>query len=264
MVSYSKNSATNDLVVGLLDWPLWSRLGWYDVVARYRRSWVGPLWMIATTIIFVVSLGIVYSVLFKIAIKDYMPFVALGTVIWTYISAVTSESLQTFVEAEVYMKQVNRSPIVYCCRVVWRNTIIFGNQLIVALLVAVVFGKFSIYYFPLAVLGLVILIVQGVWINILLGVLGTRFRDLGPLVQNLIQICFFVTPILWQPDSLGSNRWIAEINPAYHLIQILRAPILGQTPEAVSYIAVIGLTVVGFGVAFYFYQKFRHRIVYWL
>jgi ABC-type polysaccharide/polyol phosphate export permease len=264
MTTLSKDSAAEDLVAGLLDWPLWLRLGWYDVVSRYRRSWVGPLWLVATTMIFVVSLGFVYSVLFKVPVSDYMPFVALGTVIWTFISAVTSESLQTFVEAEVYMRQVRRSPMIYSCRVVWRNVIIFANQFAVALLVAIFFGKFSLAYLPLTVIGFIFLVAQAVWINMFLSILGTRFRDLGPIIQNVLQVLFFITPILWTPTSLGANSWIAQANPVYHLIQILRAPILGQAPELLSYLIVCSMTVIGFAASFYFYSKFRQRIVYWL
>lgn len=264
MISYSKGSAAEDVAVGILDWPLWGRLGWYDVVARYRRSWVGPFWMLGTTIIFVVSLGAVYSILFKVSIKDYMPFIALGTVLWSYISAVTSESLQTFVEAEVYMRQVRRSPIVYTCRVIWRNIIIFANQFVVALIVAIVFGKFSILYLPLVVFGVVLLSLQALWIGTVLGILGARFRDLGPIVQNVLQVAFFITPILWAPQSLGEKMWIATINPAYHLIQIVRAPALGEVPALSSYLMVGALTVGGFTLAYYFYSKFRQRIVYWL
>lgn len=260
----NKGSTVDDLIAGLLDWRLWLRLGWYDVVARYRRSWVGPLWLIATTVIFVVSLGAVYSILFKMTIRDYMPFVALGTVCWSYISAVTSESLQTFVEAEVYIRQVHRSPIIYTCRVVWRNIIIFANQLLVAFLVVVVFGKFSISHLPLVFIGLAFLILQAVWISVFLGILGTRFRDLIQIVQNVLQMAFFVTPILWMPNALGENSWIATINPFYHLIQLLRAPMLGQTPAMLSYVIVSGVTVVGFIAAYYFYNRFRQRIVYWL
>jgi len=264
MISQTRDTAANDVWAGLLDWPLWVRLGWYDVVSRYRRSWIGPLWLIATTIIFVVSLGTVYSVIFNVSIKDYMPFVALGTVIWSYISAVSGESLQTFVEAEVYIRQVRRSPIIYTCRVVWRNLIIFMNQFIVAVIVALIFNKVSLFSIPFALIGVFLLALQGAWLSMLLGILGTRFRDLAQIVQNLLQIAFFITPVLWPASVLGSNRWIAEVNPLYHLMQIVRGPILGEIPSWTSYGVVAGLTVVGFTSAFVFYNKFRQRIVYWL
>lgn len=264
MISQSRDSVASDLVAGLLDWPLWVRLGWYDVVARYRRSWVGPLWLVATTVIFVVALGIVYSLLFKASITDYMPYVALGTVIWSYISAVTAESLQTYVEAEVYMRQVRRSPILYTMRVVWRNLIVFSNQFAVALVVAIGFGKFNVFYLPVIMLGIILLAVQAVWLSIVLGILGTRFRDMAQIVQNLLQVTFFVTPILWPATALGSNKWIADMNPLYHLIQIVRAPMLGEMPGPVSYLVVGGMTLIGFSMAYCFYTKFRHRIVYWL
>jgi lipopolysaccharide transport system permease protein len=257
-------SAANDVIEGLCDWRIWLRLAWYDIIARFRRSWVGPLWLIATTILFVLSLGVVYSILFNTPITDFLPYVAVGLVVWSFISSATSESLQTFVEAEIYMKQVRRSPIVYVCRVVSRNVIVFANQFLVALIVVIAFNKFSIWHLPLALIGIIALASQAVWLSIVLGILGTRFRDLMPLVQSILQITFLVTPIVWPSSALGSKIWIAEINPFYHFVEIVRLPMLGEIPSVASYSMVACITAIGFGSALYFYRQFAHRIIYWL
>jgi lipopolysaccharide transport system permease protein len=259
-----QQSSLQDIFEGWASWRLWIRFGWHDVVARYRRSWLGPFWLVAAMSIFVIALGVVYSTLFKVPIREYLPFVALGTVIWQFLSAVATESVQTFVEAESYIKQVRRSPVLYVFRVVWRNTIVFSNQLIVGLLAAIICGRFSITYSWLAVVGLVLLVLQAWWVTLLVGVLGSRFRDLLPIVTSLMQILFFVTPVLWPPSALGSNGWIAQINPLYHLLETIRGPLLGQVPSFLSYAVTIGFTLCGMAVAYAVYTRFRSRIVYWL
>jgi ABC-type polysaccharide/polyol phosphate export permease len=256
--------AMADIVEGILAWRVWVRFGWYDLVARYRRSWVGPLWLAISTLIFVFSMGIVFSFLFNMSMSEYLPYVAFGTVVWTYLNTVACDGVSTFVEAEGYIRQVKRPLSIYVCRVAWRNTIMLANQMVAALAVAIMFGRLSIALLPLAVLGLVFLIANSVWVIVLVGVLGTRFRDVLPIIQNILQVLFFITPVIWLPSQIGDRLYIAEFNPLYHLIELVRAPFLGTVPPFRSYVIIAVVTVMGFLVAALFYQRFRDRVVYWL
>jgi lipopolysaccharide transport system permease protein len=257
-------SASLDFLEGLMAWRLWLRFGWHDIVARYRRSWVGPLWLIATIVIFVVALAFVYSTLFKVSLAEYLPFVAVGVVVWNFISAICSESVMTFVESEVYIRQIRRSPFVYVLRVIWRNIIVFLNQFVVALAVVLFFASTTPQHFLLALLGIVLLLLQTLWIVPLVGLIGARFRDLLPIIQSVLQICFFVTPVIWPARALAGKEWVALANPFHHVIDLVRAPLLGTTPALESYLIVLGMTVLGFAAAHLFYSRFRFRIIYWL
>lgn len=257
-------SASLDFVEGLMAWRLWMRFGWHDIVARYRRSWVGPLWLIATTTIFVLALSFVYSTLFKVNLAEYLPFVAVGVVVWNFISAICSESVMTFVESEVYIRQVRRSPFVYVFRVIWRNIIVFLNQFVVAFLVILIFIDTTLAHVFLSILGIGLLFLQTLWIVPLIGLVGARFRDLLPIIQSVLQICFFVTPVLWPVKALAGKEWVALFNPFHHVIDLVRVPLLGGVPAMASYLLVAVITGAGFLAAHLFYSRFRHRIVYWL
>jgi lipopolysaccharide transport system permease protein len=260
----TSKSATMDFVEGLAAWRLWSRFGWHDILARYRRSWVGPLWLIGTIAIFVAALGFVYSTLFRVPLAEYLPFVAVGAVVWNFISAICSEGVMTFVESEAYIRQVRRSPFVYILRVVWRNIIVFANQFIVAFIVILIFVDTTLFHVFLALVGAVALILQTLWIVPLLGLLGCRFRDLLPIIQSILQICFFITPVIWPARTLANNQWVAMVNPFHHIIDLVRAPLLGTEPALASYAVVAAVTVCGFAAAHVFYGRFRSRIIYWL
>ncbi len=262
-LSTSKFAAL-DFFEGLMAWRLWLRFGWHDIVARYRRSWVGPLWLIATTVIFVMALGFVYSTLFKVSLTEYLPFIAVGTVVWSFVSAICSESVMTFVESEVYIRQVKRSPFVYVFRVIWRNIIVFANQFVVAFAVILFFVDTTLFHVLLAIIGIFALFLQAFWIVPLVGLIGARFRDLLPIIQSMLQILFFITPVIWPAKALAGKEWVALINPFHHMIELVRAPLLGTEPALVSYVAVALMTVVGFAAAHLFYGRFRSRIIYWL
>jgi ABC-type polysaccharide/polyol phosphate export permease len=257
-------AACVDLIQGFRAWRLWSKFAWHDIVARYRRSWLGPFWLVLTAAIFIGALSLVYSTLFQMNIGDYVPFVAIGVVVWGFISAAASEGVVTFVEAENYIRQVRVNLFVYVLRVVWRNVLVLANQLVVVLLVLVLFAKFDLRTLPLAVIGLLLLLMQAVWVTPLLGLLGARFRDLQPIITNLLQVLFFVTPVIWFPSLLGSRQWIADLNPLHNLIAVVREPLLGRAPNAENYAFVITMTIIGFLLTMWLYGRFRARVVYWL
>ena len=254
----------SDFVNGVRAWRLWSKFAWHDLLARYRRSWVGPLWLVLTALVFITALTLVYGTLFNKPMMDYLPLVAIGVTCWSFINAVSSEAAVTFVEAENYLRQMRVNPFIFVFRVLWRTILVFLHQFAVALVVVALTGRLSIALLPVAAIGLVLMFAQGLWIIPLLGLLGTRFRDLQPIITNLLQILFFITPIIWLPSALGSRRWIADINPLTSLIAIIRDPLLGTLPPASNYLYVLALTVGGMGLATLVYARFHKRVVYWL
>jgi ABC-type polysaccharide/polyol phosphate export permease len=264
MSADSFGAVAADFVEAGRSWRLWSKFAWYDLLARYRRSWVGPLWLGLTALVFMSALTLVYGTLFSEPIRDYLPFVAVGVTCWNFLFAVTSEAVVTFVEAETYIRQIRVNLFIFVFRVLWRNILVFLHQFAVAFAVVVLAGKFSVVLLPRATLGIVLMFVQGIWVIPLLGLLGTRFRDLQPMITNLLQIMFFVTPVIWVPAALGPRRWLADINPLNSLLAIIRDPLLGALPAAHNYAFVLMITAAGFGLSTLIYTRFHKRVVYWL
>ena len=65
--------AAADFANAVALWPLWVRLGWHDILYRYRRSLLGPFWLTANTAITVVALGVVYAQILKMPVKCRLP-----------------------------------------------------------------------------------------------------------------------------------------------------------------------------------------------
>ncbi len=107
---------------------------------------------------------------------------------------------------------------------------------------------------------------NAVWITMLLGSLCARFRDIQQLVGTLLQISLFLTPIFWSPDQLtGRTAMLAQFNPMYHLIAVVRDPMLGKAPETVALACCRSHSDLSDGrLTFQMLTKFRPRIVYWL
>ena len=118
--------------------------------------------------------------------------------------------------------------------------------------------------FLLSFLGVVLITLNGIWVTMLLGVICTRFRDLAPLISTVVNLMFLVTPVFWYRDMLKDRVVIADANPFYHLIEIVRAPILGDFPSSTSYIFCISSIFVGFLITIFISARMEKRVPFWI
>ena len=102
------------------------------------------------------------------------------------------------------------------------------------------------------------------WMSLAVGVLSTRYRDIPQLVTNFIQVMFFLTPIFWSPLTLPNRPAFVTLNPFYHLIEIVRAPLLGDVVSSASWALCIGMAAAGLGFTAWLYRRAHARIAYWV
>lgn len=253
-----------DLADGARARYLWSRLGWQDIRKRYRRSVLGPFWLTLSMGAFVAALGTLYGVLFDAHIAEYMPFLALGVIVWTLISDIIRDGCNAFIASQSIIKQVGLPLSVHVYRLLWRNLLTLLHNAVVFVVVALVFGVWPGWNGLLALPGLALLCLTGLWVALLFGIVSARFRDVPPIMSSVLRICFFVTPIIWTPDLIPTRPMVLDVNPFYHFIEVVRAPLLGQAPGLLSWIVVLGLTCAGWLVTFEFFRRHRRRIAYWV
>jgi lipopolysaccharide transport system permease protein len=259
-----RDSFSLDLYHGIVAWSMWSTVGWNDIRQRYRRSVLGPLWITLSMAILVGSLGAIYSQVFRMDVKTYLPFLCLGFVIWGFISISATECCTAFLESEAIIKQIKLPFSVYILRVVWRNFIVFLHTIIIFVPVALIFGERPSPVMLLALPGLLLVYLNVLWLGFVFAILSTRYRDVSLIVASFLQLAFFGTPILWPASTIGEHALVVQMNPLYHLIEIVRAPLLGGAPSWLSWSVSLGSIVVGAFTAMALFRRASRRIVYWL
>jgi ABC-type polysaccharide/polyol phosphate export permease len=257
--------ALSDITVGTARWWIWSSMAWEDIRLRYRGSILGPFWLTLSMAVMIATLGIVYSTIFKAKIHTYLPFLTLGLLLWTFLSAVVTEGCNCFIGAEGIIRQVRMPFTIHVLRILYRNLIVLAHNAVVYLAVALLFAVPVGAGALLALPALALQIANGVWVCLLLGMLSARFRDIVPIVASLVQIVFFLTPILWLPTSLnGHYQWIVDFNPIYAMVEIVRAPLLGQPVPAGLWGLALAVTLLGWAAALAAFARFRARIPFWV
>jgi lipopolysaccharide transport system permease protein len=256
--------AASDLGSGVRLWRLAWALGWLDIRLRYRGSMLGPFWLTISTGVMVAALGGLYSVLFKLELRDYLPFLALSQVLWGFISALVSDSCGAFTEAEGVIRSVRMPFFVFAMRVLIRNAIVLGHNILV---IVVVFAVFWMWPGPQAVMalpGLAVWALDALALTLLLGAFCARFRDIQPIVNSVMQIAFFVTPVIWKPEQLGPGIRTLPLNPFYDLLEIVRGPVLGTGVSSDAWIGAIAYSLLLGAVAWGFFVRARGRVAFWI
>lgn len=256
--------AAVDILEGALAWKLWGSLGWQDIRQRYRRSTIGPFWVTLSMGVMIAGMGFLFADLFHTKIHSYLPFLTIGMIVWNMISPVVNEGCTAFIDGESIIKQVKLPISLHAYRAVWRNLIIFGHNFVVFIVVAVVFRIWPNWSSLLAVPGLLIICVNGVWVGLLWGTISARFRDVPQIVASVMQIAFFMTPIMWQVSSVSGPKWFLKINPFFYFVELVRQPLLGEGATIQLWLWALVITLCGWIVTFLVYRRYRWRIAYWL
>jgi lipopolysaccharide transport system permease protein len=256
--------AWKDLRDGARLWRLAWALGWLDIRLRYRGSMLGPFWLTISTGVMVAALGVLYAALFKISVRDYLPFLALSQVLWGFLSSLVSEACAAFTDGEGVIRSVRMPFFVFSIRALIRNAIVLGHNIAV---IVVVFAVFRMWPGPEAVMalpGLVVWAIDALALTLLLGAFCARFRDIQPIVNSVMQIAFFMTPVIWKPEQLGSGMRTLPLNPFYDMLEIVRGPILGTGVSLETWVGTILYSIALCAVAWAFFVKARGRITFWV
>ncbi len=261
--------ARRDLAEGFARRELWLHLGWQDIKQRYRRSVLGPFWITIATGTTAIAMGALYSKLFKLELAEHLPYVTLGLIVWNLINAAIIEGSEVFVANEGLIKQLPTPLSVHVYRLVWRQMILFGHNIIIYVIIAIIFPKPWSWADLSFILALGLIMLNCVWVSLCFGILATRYRDINPLLVAIVQLLFFMTPIIWNDKTLqqqGAQDWIkiVELNPLLHYLDIVRAPLLGDTQELRHWVVVLVLTVVGWAIALLAMRQYRARVPYWV
>lgn len=248
-------------------WRIWWRLGVQDLRLRFRRSVLGVGWLMVQLVVTILAVGVVYSTLLGQDLGTFLPYLTIGLVVWSFLTASIVEGGQALVASEGYIKQIGLPIHVYILRFFVSMSISAGISLVAYEIVAIVYrvpvGWGILWVIPgLALLGVIGLLLVAIFAH-----LNVRFRDTTHLAGVAIQVLFYVTPVLWPAEMLRSRHlsWIVDVNPFYHLLEVVRQPLLASRPASfenyvVGLLLAACLSVVASAVvAFY-----SRRVVYLL
>jgi ABC-2 type transport system permease protein len=244
--------------------PMWLHSGWIDMVWRYRRTRIGPFWHTLSLGIYVIVMGVIWSAALKQDSAQYLRFVGTSIVVWSLISSFITEGTATLIAGESTALSMRFPYIAFTFQHVWRSLILFAHHFVLYFLIIIGTWHSPGFVAFWAIPGLLLVLANGVWMSLLAGIVSLRRRDFIPAISSVMQIAIFVTPVFWPKGSLGPQlAYAADFNPLYHLVTIVREPLLGSAPPLVSWAASFFTLFIGSLTTFYIYGRHRDHFAYW-
>ncbi len=256
--------AWQDVADGLAAWRLAFTLGWLDIKLRYRGSILGPFWLTLSTAIMVLSMGVLYSQLFHMEVRKYLPYLALSLVLWNTLGGLVGDACTCFTSAEGSIRSLRMPFTIHATRAVVRNALVLLHNVVV---IVGVFAWFEIWPGATAFAalpGAALWVIDALAACLLLGAFCARFRDVAPIVGSVMQIAFFLTPIIWQPELITDNAQYLLLNPFYPLLALVRDPLLGVMPGLDLWIAAAVWSAVLCLSAWALFARVRGRLAFWV
>jgi lipopolysaccharide transport system permease protein len=259
--------AAEDVVEGSRLWRLSWALGLADIKLRYRGSALGPFWLTMSFAVMIGAMGVLYADLFHTNIHQYLPYLTVSILFWNYLNSLVSDGCTCFTQSDSVIKGTRMPFTVHASRSVVRNTIILAHNVIVLVGLFLILQVHVSFYSLWVVPGLLVWLVDAFAISLLFGAFCARFRDVPQIIASVMQIAFFITPIMWYSDILKSSSHgylVILLNPFFYLIELVRNPLLGTplTPRAVAGALLVSAVIII--VSALGFARTRGRIAYWV
>lgn len=270
------HAAYADLRQGLWLWRAWVRLA-YGVVRRpYRNSVLGPLWEPLGLLLLLALLAPLFAQAFGRDLEDYAIYLGAGWTVWHLMAGCITQGSGTLQQAGGMLSQTRLPLSLFFFRTLLVEVLEFALKLAVVLLLIVALDRPLGLVTLMALPGLALVLFVLLGVLVVLSLACVRLPDVKPLLTIFMRLAFFMTPVLWdvqaiagdpEGDAMAGRRGIAllyvDMNPFYHLLELVRAPLLGEFAAAVSWYVALGCGLAAWAVAIPLFVRWRPRVVYW-
>lgn len=191
-----------------------------DLKARYRGSILGYFWSLANPLLLLGVYTLAFTVFFPSEVaRPYPLFLFAGILPWTFFSAALLESTQAISSNAGLIKKVMFPAEALPLVVVMSHLVHFALAMPVLFLATLAFALHgdtrvhaTMFLVPLLML-LQTFFVAG--LSLIVASASVLFRDLRDIVTNLMQLGFFLTPIIYLIDRIESRpfRALLRLNP---------------------------------------------------
>jgi len=245
----------------------WWHLAMADIRAKYRRSYLGILWGILQPLAMTGILTFVLARIFKMEMKFFAPYIFSGMVFWDFFCICATCGCMSIANAAGYIMQFNHPLAIYPLRTTLTAFInmLLGMAGLFVWSLLIFPGNFGFCWLSLLPAFLIYLL-TGWMYSIVTGFYGIRFQDLVPLLTLVMQALWFASPIYFPVETfkIPELRPFLEYNPIYHLLELIRAPLLsGKWPTFYNWSWSIGLFLIFFIFAVFATRKLEKTTVYY-
>jgi len=240
-----------------------------DLKARYRGSVLGYFWSLANPLLLLGVYTFVFTVFFPARqdISPYALFLFAGILPWTFFAGAVMESTGAISGNAGLVKKVMFPAEALPLVVVMSHLVHFALAIPVLLVAVAIFwvmGK--VVVMPVILLAPLVMIVQGVFvagIALVVSSASVLFRDLRDLVANLLNLGFFLTPIIYTIDTIHSKalRTALRMNPMTPFVAAFQDIFFrAELPSFVDVVLMLVYATISVVIGFWVFDRLRDTL----
>jgi ABC-2 type transport system permease protein len=199
----------------------WSYSTWLSVITRYRRSFIGPLWMLVPPAMYIFGLGFFFGRVSNHEPGHFMTHLGIGIVVFRLVTTVVNDSASVMINHSAYILDGNSRLTDYMLRVLLTSLIHFSVGMPLALAVAWGAGVLDPSGLLPAAAGLLWVLFTLVWVSGVVALIGARYPDIHEFMGSLTMLLFITTPILFYAGNSPRGTWqgvMMRFNPVFHMV----------------------------------------------
>ena len=237
-----------------------------EIKVRYRRSVLGVVWTLLNPILMMTIFTVVFSTLFARTLYDFPIYFLSANLSWYFFSGATHLAMSSMLRNAPLYKRIYVPKYIFVLAAVISETVNFLISLIPLGALMLIMGHPvtpAILFVPVA---FVILFLFTTGISFVVAAVAVFFDDINQIYQVILQSLMYLTALFY-PISIVPPSWriLINMNPLYHIIQLIREPIYdGKFPAVESIIIATVSAVVAFVIGWVFFSRSSDRFVYYV
>jgi ABC-type polysaccharide/polyol phosphate export permease len=236
-----------------------------ELKIRYKRSFLGFLWALLNPLLQMIVLALVFSHIMSIPIPHYAIFLISALLPWTFFSQSLSYAADSIVGNADLIKKVRVPKLVFPVAALTSNMINFLLSLISLVFIVLVL-RHPFYttwlYLPVPLLALTMITLGATFF---FAALNVYFRDVSHILQIILQIWFYITPIIYPIEIFGRRQWLFKLNPLIFALNGFRMGVYrGELPSPESILASFVCGLVALIIGYTIFCKYQDQFVYYV
>lgn len=230
-----------------------------DIRGKYKGSFLGVLWSFINPLLSVLVYAIVFPYIMRIKVENYLIYLITGIIPWTFFTSSINMGITSILSNANMIKKVYFPRIILPISTVTSCLVNFLISCIIILLFCLGSGlgiTIQLLWLPL------IIIIQYVMLlgfTFILSAIEMYMRDIEHIVNFILSMAFYVTPILYTPDIFPENlAWVLNLNPMAYIVNAYRSVFFYQTVPDLKGLGVVGIfSIIIFVIGYIIFEKLQ-------
>jgi len=259
-------SALQDISGGIKNYQFWITFGNNDIKSKYRRTKLGQWWITLSVAIFIFVVGGIFGTTFYSEYEFYLVYLSIGYISWLFMQECINVGSSILTQAKPFLLQKNWPKSIFILRLIYREMLILLHHILLLPIIFIWLGFLpGINNIIISLCGLIFTIFTAFWVVLFVSIIGIRYRDFPKLIQSLMRMAFFTTPIIWIDRNIGKFGEIVIIyNPFVYFLKIIRDPLLGHGFPSDAWIVAIIISIFCILISLITLSITKDKLNYWL